>query len=208
MNSEQLSKKKRRKRARVHQKEGAMCAHGTARSDKLARSHIPTHNDAIKPEYPTVCIYISQFWCADEITCEPRKRSNAHLSSEAQPDERDPEPGSPEGDGAVRESDANVELPSTAVVKATGEGILSKSTFASLEISEKLLRAVKDMGHEYLTHIQDAAIGPLLKGNDVLGAARTGVQVHLSAHHSHIHPQAARLDIQAPGTRHSSATSP
>lgn len=61
------------------------------------------------------------------------------------------------------------------MVKYTGDGILSTNTFKKLDISEKLLRAIQDMGHEYLTHIQDAAIGPLLKGHDVLGAARTGV---------------------------------
>lgn len=94
-----------------------------------------------------------------------------------------------------------MELPSQSVVKATGEGILSNNTFASLEISEKLLRAVQDMGHEFLTHIQDAAIGPLLKGSDVLGAARTGVHAHLSACLLHLDPQAARSAVQARGPK-------
>lgn len=114
--------------------------------------------------------------CADEAAVEPRKRSNADkLAGEAQPDENEQDGSSPKGETDIRESDANVELPSEPVYKATGEGILSSTKFSSLEISEKLLRAVKDMGHEYLTHIQDAAIGPLLKGHDVLGAARTGM---------------------------------
>ena len=114
--------------------------------------------------------------CADEAAVEPRKRSNADkLAGEAQPDEIEQDGSGPKEETDIRESDANVELPSEPVYKATGEGILSSTKFSSLEISEKLLRAVKDMGHEYLTHIQDAAIGPLLKGHDVLGAARTGM---------------------------------
>lgn len=54
------------------------------------------------------------------------------------------------------------------------EGILSTTKFESLKICDKLARAVQSMGHEHLTHIQDAAIPQLLKGHDLLGSARTG----------------------------------
>ena len=54
-------------------------------------------------------------------------------------------------------------------------GILSTSRFESLELSEKVMRAIKAMQFQYLTHIQRAAIPALLRGQDVLGAARTGV---------------------------------
>ena len=53
-------------------------------------------------------------------------------------------------------------------------GILSDATFASLELSPNIARAVEAMGHTHLTYVQQAAIPPLLQGKDVLGAARTG----------------------------------
>ncbi|XP_038895643.1 DEAD-box ATP-dependent RNA helicase 27-like isoform X2 [Benincasa hispida] len=59
-------------------------------------------------------------------------------------------------------------------VKTGGSGIMSTVSFDSLELSEKTLRAIKDMGFEHMTQIQDRAIPPFLAGKDVLGAARTG----------------------------------
>ncbi|CAK9312103.1 unnamed protein product [Citrullus colocynthis] len=58
--------------------------------------------------------------------------------------------------------------------KTGGSGIMSSVSFDSLELSEKTLRAIKDMGFEHMTQIQDRAIPPFLAGKDVLGAARTG----------------------------------
>ncbi len=47
-------------------------------------------------------------------------------------------------------------------------------TFDSLQISEDLLRAVKEMGFEQCTPIQGQAIPPLLAGRDIIGQAQTG----------------------------------
>ncbi|TYJ98972.1 DEAD-box ATP-dependent RNA helicase 51 [Cucumis melo var. makuwa] len=59
-------------------------------------------------------------------------------------------------------------------VKTGGSGIMSSVSFDSLELSEKTLRAIKDMGFEHMTQIQARAIPPSLIGKDILGAARTG----------------------------------
>ncbi len=46
--------------------------------------------------------------------------------------------------------------------------------FASLELIEPLLRALSAQGYENPTPIQESAIPPLLRGEDVLGCAQTG----------------------------------
>jgi ATP-dependent RNA helicase RhlE len=47
-------------------------------------------------------------------------------------------------------------------------------SFAELELSENLLRAVREEGYEIATPIQLQAIPPILAGRDVLGCAQTG----------------------------------
>ena len=47
-------------------------------------------------------------------------------------------------------------------------------SFAELELSENLLRAVREEGYEIATPIQREAIPPILAGNDLLGCAQTG----------------------------------
>lgn len=52
------------------------------------------------------------------------------------------------------------------------EGELQK--FTQLNLSDKTMKAIQDMGFETMTEIQQRAIPPLLAGRDVLGAAKTG----------------------------------
>lgn len=78
-----------------------------------------------------------------------------------------------QGDAATATQSADVVTLQQQTVYPS-EGILSTTKFESLKICDKVSRAVKSMGHEYLTHIQDAAIPQLLKGHDLLGSARTG----------------------------------
>ena len=49
-------------------------------------------------------------------------------------------------------------------------------SFATLGLSDAVLRAVFDVGYETPSPIQAAAIGPVLEGRDVLGRGRAGEQ--------------------------------
>jgi ATP-dependent RNA helicase DeaD len=51
---------------------------------------------------------------------------------------------------------------------------VDETTFASLGLSDPLLRAIADTGYETPSPIQSAAIEPLLAGHDVIGQAQTG----------------------------------
>lgn len=52
--------------------------------------------------------------------------------------------------------------------------IMSTGAFASLDLCEPSNMAIKDLGFEFMTRVQDKTIPLLLKGQDVLGAAKTG----------------------------------
>lgn len=53
-------------------------------------------------------------------------------------------------------------------------GIMSAVSFGTLKLSEPTVNAIKDTGFENMTEIQARSIPELLKGSNVLGAARTG----------------------------------
>eukprot|EP00177_Eucheuma_denticulatum_P008772 GFKZ01015931.1.p1 GENE.GFKZ01015931.1~~GFKZ01015931.1.p1 ORF type:complete len:634 (-),score=107.24 GFKZ01015931.1:954-2855(-) len=57
--------------------------------------------------------------------------------------------------------------------KAT-DGVLTQRRFDELELSERTLKALKDMGFERMTEVQARCIPHAMAGRDVLGAARTG----------------------------------
>ena len=48
------------------------------------------------------------------------------------------------------------------------------TSFADLGLSEPLLEALRDVGYESPSAIQEQAIPPLLEGRDVIGQAQTG----------------------------------
>lgn len=71
----------------------------------------------------------------------------------------------PAADGADLPAMNDVRLPQT-------EGEPQK--FSELNLSDKSMKSVEDMGFETMTEIQQRAIPPLMAGRDVLGAAKTG----------------------------------
>ncbi|XP_023000723.1 DEAD-box ATP-dependent RNA helicase 51 [Cucurbita maxima] len=80
--------------------------------------------------------------------------------------------GEDDVDGKVEKDEEKVN--EKKKVKTGGSGIMSTVSFDSLELSEKTLRAIKDIGFQHMTQIQARSIPPFLTGKDVLGAARTG----------------------------------
>lgn len=71
----------------------------------------------------------------------------------------------PTSDGADLPSLNDVRLPQTET---------EPHKFTELNLSEKTMKGIQDMGFESMTEIQRRAIPPLLAGRDVLGAAKTG----------------------------------
>eukprot|EP00850_Spirogloea_muscicola_P017921 SM000159S01752 [mRNA] locus=s159:68680:73754:+ [translate_table: standard] len=54
------------------------------------------------------------------------------------------------------------------------KGILSSTSFETLNVSESTRKGIQDLGFPYMTEVQARSIPQLLAGKDVLGAARTG----------------------------------
>lgn len=57
---------------------------------------------------------------------------------------------------------------------AVVSGIMSDTSFSSLEISAATQKGITDMGFIHMTEVQARTIPALLTGRDVLGAAKTG----------------------------------
>lgn len=81
-----------------------------------------------------------------------------------------PQEDADEEDGA---DPAEGPLPGAGVLSLPNSGIQAQK-FSELELSEKTMKAINEMGFEKMTEIQQRGIPPLLAGRDVLGAAKTG----------------------------------
>jgi len=68
---------------------------------------------------------------------------------------------------------ASTDLPSESALSLPSSGP-EPTKFSDLDLSEKTVKAIKEMGFEDMTEIQQRAIPALLAGKDVLGAAKTG----------------------------------
>lgn len=89
--------------------------------------------------------------------------------------EDDEEYDGDDGDDKEDEADGKdgADLPSVDAVRLPQtEG--APQRFADLNLSDKTMKAIQDMGFETMTEIQQRTIAPLLSGRDVLGAAKTG----------------------------------
>ncbi|KAG8098600.1 hypothetical protein GUJ93_ZPchr0013g37472 [Zizania palustris] len=78
-----------------------------------------------------------------------------------------------------------------------GSGILTNMLFSELGVSEPTARAIREMNYTHLTQIQARSIPHLLRGKDVMGAAKTGSGKTLAflipaiemLHHTHFSPR-------------------
>ncbi|KXT12396.1 hypothetical protein AC579_1716 [Pseudocercospora musae] len=89
----------------------------------------------------------------------------AEEDEEVDGDEEQPTSKGDLGQPSDLPSALGVSLPTTAA---------TPQKFSELNLSEKTMRAIKDMPFDTMTEIQQRGIPPLLAGRDVLGAAKTG----------------------------------
>ncbi|KAK9779359.1 putative ATP-dependent RNA helicase [Seiridium cardinale] len=96
---------------------------------------------------------------------EDEEAASDDVEEEGEDAEKDAAEGA-SGDDLLTDLDKSLTLPPTAESNA--------STFEELNLSERTMKAIKDMGFTTMTEIQRRGIPPLLAGKDVLGAAKTG----------------------------------
>ena len=165
-----ISKKRKRKHG------------GSARA--AAEEDVPATPAAVSetPEKEVTSAKNKKKSAAKEATLKKRK-----VEKPASEDENDSEEGSDEEAAPAQDAeDSDAEeveaeesagdaedLPSTDPVRLPQvEGEPQK--FTELNLSDKTMKAIQEMGFQTMTEIQQRAIPPLLAGRDVLGAAKTG----------------------------------
>lgn len=96
-------------------------------------------------------------------------------------EDADPEPAKPDdaSDDEVETKRKSKSLNKMEVAELEDEdkatdGVLTNRRFDGLELSDKTVNALKDMGFERMTEVQARSIPHGMAGRDVLGAARTG----------------------------------
>ncbi|KAL4792077.1 P-loop containing nucleoside triphosphate hydrolase protein [Aspergillus venezuelensis] len=107
-----------------------------------------------------------------------KKRKVSHSPSDEESGSEQEEDEDEDVEEVVRqeedgEEDAAADLPSMDAVRLPQPDGGPKK-FTELNLSEKTLHGIKEMGFETMTEIQQRTIPPLLAGRDVLGAAKTG----------------------------------
>ncbi|RAL01163.1 ATP-dependent RNA helicase HAS1 [Aspergillus ibericus CBS 121593] len=106
---------------------------------------------------------------------KPKKRkvddSGEEDENDSEEEVRQAEPDDEEGEG--EETGNGADLPSLDAVRLPQTDGEPKK-FTELNLSEKTMKGIQDMGFETMTEIQQRTIPPLLAGRDVLGAAKTG----------------------------------
>lgn len=113
----------------------------------------------------------------EQLRAAVAKSGSAEVSEEAAAEESDSEA---EDDAVEQEAHAQnvdmgepTDLPSALGVSLPGQDE-EPQQFSELNLSEKTMEAIKEMGFVNMTEIQRRGIPPLLAGRDVLGAAKTG----------------------------------
>lgn len=72
-----------------------------------------------------------------------------------------------------QELEGENDLPSASALSLPVTGP-EPQKFSDLELSDKTMKAIGEMGFDTMTEIQQRGIPPLMAGRDVLGAAKTG----------------------------------
>ncbi|ODM22809.1 ATP-dependent RNA helicase has1 [Aspergillus cristatus] len=108
-----------------------------------------------------------------KVSDSPSDEEDDEEKSQSENDDDDSDEEEDKGDEEAADDKAGADLPSVDAVRLPQtEGAPQK--FSDLNLSDKTMKAIGDMGFHTMTEIQQRTIAPLLAGRDVLGAAKTG----------------------------------
>lgn len=164
----------------------ASCANGVAsvcllESSASGTGHTPTCTGSMVQRVSrALCSPGEVVWrCADEGEEVPDAAEASREAEQAEAEEfRDTlaEATAPAEPGTKHKKRKSIKdhVSVSESVEVQADGILSDKPFDTLDICEKMQKAITEMGFQFLTQVQHATIPPLLQGRDLLGAARTG----------------------------------
>lgn len=95
-------------------------------------------------------------------------------SDEADEEEDDSKSGDGEEEEEEDSKEDNTDLPDGGQLTLPPVASAEAQSFEELKLSDKTMKAIKEMGFTKMTEIQRRGIPPSLAGRDVLGAAKTG----------------------------------
>ncbi|KAF5020245.1 hypothetical protein F66182_7723 [Fusarium sp. NRRL 66182] len=95
-------------------------------------------------------------------------------SDEVDEDNQDDKSGDEEEDTNEEQAEDNTDLPDGGKLTLPPVAGAEAQSFDELNLSEKTMKAIKEMNFTKMTEIQRRGIPPSLAGRDVLGAAKTG----------------------------------
>lgn len=149
-------------------------------SDKMAKAEKQSKKIKRKHDVSDETVKLSQKAEVIEPPEKSKKRKTAKKDEEEDVEELvkqvEEEQEEEEGEKEQDEGQDNQleDLPSANALSLPQTGETLPTKFAELNLSERTLEAIKEMGFETMTEIQQRAIPPLMAGRDVLGAAKTG----------------------------------
>jgi len=125
------------------------------------------HAKAFKPVEPEIAAPA----VAEDSPAKRRQTDAPSSDEEIENEDGVEENASETSDVEDNAQDGQVELANDQTLPSLGQ---ESNYFKDLNLSDRTMKAVTEMGFETMTEIQQRAIPPLLAGKDVLGAAKTG----------------------------------
>ncbi|KAK3396807.1 P-loop containing nucleoside triphosphate hydrolase protein [Sordaria brevicollis] len=156
----ELSKKRKLKDTKLATEDGAAAATTEKKTKKVKKDKKEKKEKAVEEEEVVEEKPV-------EETKEEEEQQNGTEEEEAVPtgnEDKEQDSDDKDGDELTKTNDSLIAPP-----------IATNATdFSELNLSEKTMKAIAEMGFTKMTEIQRRGIPPLLAGKDVLGAAKTG----------------------------------
>jgi len=166
----EVESNKERKKAKKEHKTSS--AGGVAKKTKKARAQDVEVEEQVNGELRAAAIESGDAEVDAEIAA-----SNSEGADEEDDDEKEADEDGAQGIDGNHSEHIDMgepsDLPSALGVSLPGQDE-EPQKFDQLNLSDKTMEAIKEMGFENMTEIQRRGIPPLLAGKDVLGAAKTG----------------------------------
>ncbi|KAJ4384827.1 ATP-dependent RNA helicase [Didymella sp. IMI 355093] len=178
MGAQEIEAKKRKRKHSSKKTEDAAApkrhSNGVDKADKPRKKAKKEHTPEPEDEEEEVVAEASdEEQQEDDEVDEAEAQLNAELKQVARKAKQSKQ-AEADADGSGDEQQAESANPNDLPLGTSMPTVEDPKLFSELNLSDRTMEAIKSMGFESMTEIQQKTIPPLLSGKDVLGAAKTG----------------------------------